>query len=797
MRILRLMFVVCLVCLAALTIQAQGGTEIPIWQAGNAIHDDLFDAQQHLFDAEGAANPADDYQRAAASVQSAAAIYEQAIQPGLSASAPEIDATLRAAFAAAERAAATGDSIAFAYASGTIWTNLLRGSYEATVSALRAGDGAAASEWLRLREYRQATKFSLVDDPAAQAVARLQGGSGNLDDVMVTVANDLRDAYTFRLRDALTKLADAADQNFAVRAADWAARVDGYFGILELDFAAKRGDDETAALLALLRNLEAAAANGNLSTLAALDNEIKTALAVYEPVALTADEIAKRAQLLYLFIDLVHVEYGRGVQDGQITIPIEVQEAVTFRNQAAALTEELRPIMSANDEAATVQLIATLDQMKVLIAEVGSPAEIETLSDSALEQAKLALKIDANPTDAAASFTIIDGMLKDLKSAALAGDYALAERKRLEAYAILDAGIEQRLRGFAPDTAAEVESLFWQGTSDQPGLSVLLANHAPAAQVEAGLDALNAALADGQAALNLAKSAPEAVVGNAAVIVFREVLEAVLILASLIAGMRTAESRKYRRALAGGAALALVGAVITWLVFSSILETLLPLGERLEAVVSLIAIGVLLLITNWFFHKTYWVGWMANFHTQKSKILGGAAVVGPSLGLLILGFTSVYREVFETVLFLQSLVLDAGANVVLEGVAIGLAATAVVGFITFKLQVRLPYKQMLVFTGILIGAVLVTMVGNTVHVLQVVGWMPITPIQGVYLPYALGRWFGIFATWQGIGLQVAAGAFVVGSYFLAERMSQRKRAQASSRRTVQAQPVEQVALKAK
>jgi high-affinity iron transporter len=90
---------------------------------------------------------------------------------------------------------------------------------------------------------------------------------------------------------------------------------------------------------------------------------------------------------------------------------------------------------------------------------------------------------------------------------------------------------------------------------------------------------------------------------------------------------------------------------------------------------------------------------------------------------------------------------------------------------------------------VLIGIVLVTMVGNTAHVLQVVGWLPITPISGVYLPYALGRWLGIFATWQGIGLQVAAAAFVLGSYFLAERMSQRKRAQAATRRTVQTQQV--------
>jgi high-affinity iron transporter len=252
-------------------------------------------------------------------------------------------------------------------------------------------------------------------------------------------------------------------------------------------------------------------------------------------------------------------------------------------------------------------------------------------------------------------------------------------------------------------------------------------------------------------------------------------LEGVLIFASLLAGMRAADNRKYRRSLSLGAGLAMIAAVIVWLIANTLLASLISLGERLEAVVSLIAIAVLLLITNWFFHKTYWTGWMANFHSQKGKILGGAALVGPTLGLIILGFTSVFREVVETILFLQSLVLDAGSNVVLEGVLIGLLGTAVVGFITFKLQVRLPYKKMLIFTGILIGAVLLTMVGNTVHVWQVVGWMPITPINGVYLPYWMGRWFGVFATWQGVILQIVAAVFVIGSYFWAEHINHQKR----------------------
>jgi high-affinity iron transporter len=82
---------------------------------------------------------------------------------------------------------------------------------------------------------------------------------------------------------------------------------------------------------------------------------------------------------------------------------------------------------------------------------------------------------------------------------------------------------------------------------------------------------------------------------------------------------------------------------------------------------------------------------------------------------------------------------------------------------------------MLVVTGVMIGFVLLTMVGNTVHVMQVVGWMPINPIIGVNLPLWMGQWFGLFATWQGIGFQIASAVFVIGSYFWAEHMNKSRR----------------------
>src|SRR5436305_15178515 len=93
------------------------------------------------------------------------------------------------------------------------------------------------------------------------------------------------------------------------------------------------------------------------------------------------------------------------------------------------------------------------------------------------------------------------------------------------------------------------------------------------------------------------------------------------------------------------------------------------------------------------------------------------------LGLALLGFTSIYREGFETVLFLQNLRITFGASVVLEGVVLGSLFTVAVGGLTFALHKRLPYKKLLIITGGMVLVVLFVMVGAEVSEVQVVGWV--------------------------------------------------------------------------
>ena len=263
-------------------------------------------------------------------------------------------------------------------------------------------------------------------------------------------------------------------------------------------------------------------------------------------------------------------------------------------------------------------------------------------------------------------------------------------------------------------------------------------------------------------------SAPESnatVVFNSAIIVFREGLEAVLIFAAVTASFLGANKTR-RRPVVAGAACAFGAAVVTWFVAQAILDAASPLGPKLEAITGFIAIVVLLIVLNWFVHKVYWSEWIGRHHRQRRKLLASAGI-GSTLGLVLLGFTSVYREGFEVVLFLQNLQLKAGTGAVLEGVAFGLAATAAVGVAVFWLHHKLPYRRMLVLTGVLVGVVLVVMIGGTALSFQELGWIPRHPTPFT-VPEWMGAWFEMYSTWETLGVQLLAAALVIGSYHLAE-----------------------------
>jgi high-affinity iron transporter len=256
-------------------------------------------------------------------------------------------------------------------------------------------------------------------------------------------------------------------------------------------------------------------------------------------------------------------------------------------------------------------------------------------------------------------------------------------------------------------------------------------------------------------------------VANAALIVFREGLEAVLIFAAVTVSFLGA-NRARRRPVVAGAVTAVAACALTWVGFDAVLAAASSLGPRLEAITGFIAVLVLLLILNWFVHHVYWTGWIARHHRRRRQLLASAGA-GATLGLIALGFTSVFREGFEIVLFLQAMKVRTGTGAVVEGLLLGLAGTLAVGVVTFALHQRLPYRRMLVLTGILVGSVLVMITGSTALSFQELGWLPRHPLP-FPLPGWLGSWFEVHPSWEAVGCQTLAAVFVIGSYYLARHV---------------------------
>jgi high-affinity iron transporter len=490
------------------------------------------------------------------------------------------------------------------------------------------------------------------------------------------------------------------------------------------------------------------------------------------PNLLSPTDVTRLQRLLARFIDVVPREYrDAGVQDGKIVIPLEYKQAVQFTQQAQSLVNELAPVWRRDQkavyEAYHVELSQKLATLQHNIDEVRDQSVIDASAAAvgSILQDRFGLSAhrvgDKGQIIEETALDVRDALNNSL-AAAQAGHWQEAESLRLDAYTSFDSEIEARVLPRDPELSIRTERSFLDGQGE-PGIKALLDRGAPMSQLvpayEATLKNLDACVAMLKVSLS-----PATIAFTTFTIIAREGLEAIVILAALLAGLRGAENLRVRHGIVKGALLGVAASGLTFWLSQTIVRSLLRFGEKLEAVVSVLAVIILLMVTNWVFHKMYWVGWNARLRDLSKS---AKAVRGPlwEIGALLgVGFLTVYREGFETTIFMQSLVLEGSPGSVLLGAVAGFTFIATIGLLIMAFGAKLPYRKLLVFTGALVVSIMVTFLGSSVRLFQTVGWLQVHPLPHLTLPNWLGVWFGIYPSWEGLLIPPLALVYVGGAW---------------------------------
>ncbi|TDE84669.1 FTR1 family protein [Deinococcus sp. S9] len=211
-------------------------------------------------------------------------------------------------------------------------------------------------------------------------------------------------------------------------------------------------------------------------------------------------------------------------------------------------------------------------------------------------------------------------------------------------------------------------------------------------------------------------------------ILFREGLEAALLMAAILAYLASTRNDRLRDGVWWGAGAALLATALTW-VAATYLLSIAPISrELISAITSVIAVVILFYLSFWMLQQG---DRRRSAEFMRARVL--QAVQSGSLGAVALvTFTTIYREGFETVLFYQALAVASGPvlGYMYLGIALAVLALVAVFALIFRLGQRVPTQRLFPLLVTVTALFAVAFVGNGVRAFQEAGWLPVTNLYG-------------------------------------------------------------------
>jgi high-affinity iron transporter len=348
------------------------------------------------------------------------------------------------------------------------------------------------------------------------------------------------------------------------------------------------------------------------------------------------------------------------------------------------------------------------------------------------------------------SIATLESSLAAYRDGKSAEAYQLAVTAYLEGFELTEASLDNRDRELRNRTEA---ALMGYRNAVKAGRAV--------GQVEADFQTAVKLLEESQERLSGPSASPAANFVSSLVIILREGLEAILVLAAMAAFLVRTGRRSSLAWLHAGWIVALLLGGLTWVVSSKLIAISGAHREVTEGVTALVSAALLLYVGFWLHNKANAARWSEFIRGQMSSALGKGAL----WSIALVSFLAVYREVFETVLFYQALWMQSegsGQHAVIAGFAIGMAALVVVAWLIARFSVRLPLGLFFGVSSVLLAVMAVVFAGQGIAALQEAGKLASSRIDFPAIPL-----LGIYPNLQGLALQlVLVAVILIGFLYL-------------------------------
>ena len=285
----------------------------------------------------------------------------------------------------------------------------------------------------------------------------------------------------------------------------------------------------------------------------------------------------------------------------------------------------------------------------------------------------------------------------------------------------------------------------------------LMTQNAPNKTVRAEIDVILKMLHEDANELDGKKESGWSVFLASFIIIFREGLEAILVIAAISAYLVRSNNKPMLKVVYLSSLFAVFASILAAIALHTIVGLSGANQEIMEGCAMLLATVMLFFISNWMLSKSESIAWK-NYVEGKVQ---NAVSTGSSFALGFAAFLAVFREGAETIIFYQAMLADANEHMdmVWYGLGVGMIVLAFVFVIIRFGTVKLPLKPFFIGTSALMYLMAIAFAGGGVKELQEADIIPATSVDFVHPVEILG----IYPTVETLLPQLFMVVAVIGS----------------------------------